>query len=288
MEFPPEDDQADLALTARMLSVEELEARTKELLLEQAVTLSSIPDLGCFISLRRSANVTSGGRPVDNFEQAHPDNAALAEQVARLFRLDIVGIDFICPDISRSWHEVGGAVCEVNGQPQFTSTRAAIIPQIIAGLVKGRGRIPVVVILAPLPWGEWASRLHESLYAKDIKVGLSLSDGLWLEGEQQSQQLQRSAFTDVQAMQLDSRLQAMVIANNGRAWLQSGLPLDQVDLVISDKSTDPQVLAMLKVAGQPTCCRVNQLLKSSSVSGPQSSQPLAKMVAEHINTLIKI
>ena len=36
MEFPPEDDQGDLALTARMLSVEELEARTKELLLEQA------------------------------------------------------------------------------------------------------------------------------------------------------------------------------------------------------------------------------------------------------------
>ena len=237
----------------------------EELLIEQSCKLAEVPLKGCFVRLRRAANISSGGTPIDMTDQVHPDNAALAEQVARLFRLDIAGIDFICPDISRSWREVGGVVCEVNGQPQFTFTRPDTSLTAISGLVKNRGRIPVVVILAELAWGKWAGALQNSLNAHDIKAGLSLADGLWLAGEQQNHkapadsQSQRSvtAFTDTQAMLLNTELQAMVIASDGKAWLQSGVPVDQVDVVISDKNTDPRVLTMLLAAGQPAHWRAS-------------------------------
>jgi cyanophycin synthetase len=255
-------------------------AEAEELLVEQGYTLADTPQKECFVRLRRSANTSSGGTPIDMTSEVHPDNAALAEQVARLFRLDIAGIDLICPDISRSWRELGGVVCEVNGQPQFTLTRPCTVLAAIDGLVAARGRIPVIVILAELAWGEWASSLLDGLSAQGVHTGLSLADGLWLAGEQQRQQRQ-SAFADVQALQLDTSVQAIVVATDAKAWLQNGVPLDQVDLVVSDKNTDPRVLALLTAAGRPTCWRANMPLATGATAAGGLNR-LAQMMAEVI------
>lgn len=254
----------------------------EELLAEQGVALTNIVAVGRFVRLRRAANTSSGGIPRDVFENVHPDNAALAEQVARLFRLDVAGIDFICPDISRSWRDVGGVVCEVNAQPQFSLTRPDTPVAAITGLVKARGRIPVVVIVAELAWGEWANTLHTFLRAKGLNAALSLADGLWLSGQQYNQQ-RRSAFADVQAMQLNTDVQAMVIATDGKAWLNSGVPLDRVDLVVSDKYSDARVMAMLAAAGQPTCWRASQPMLAASTNAPNGLQRLGQMIAEQIS-----
>lgn len=276
------------AMEALVINVE-----AKELIAEQEVSLNTVIAQDCFIRLRRAANTSSGGKPIDQTEQVHPDNALLAEQVAQLFRLDIAGIDFICADITRSWRDVGGVICEVNGQPQFSLSRPDISVNAIRGLVNHQGRVPVVVILAPLLWGEWALQLQDGLVAEGITFGLSLSDGLWL-GDFQQNPMQPQvlpnpnnilAFADVQAMQLNTSLQAMIIATEGKAWLQSGLPLDKVDLVISDKNTDPKVLAMLTAAGRPTCWQASHSL-TAAVSAPENLQPLTKMIAEHVSTLI--
>lgn len=48
-----------------------------------------------------------------------PDNRALAERAARVIGLDIAGVDVLTPDISRPWHEAGGAVYGVCGQPDL-------------------------------------------------------------------------------------------------------------------------------------------------------------------------
>ena len=49
----------------------------------------------------------------------HPDNRALAERVARVIGLDVAGVDVLTTDINRPWHEVGGVVYGVCGQPDF-------------------------------------------------------------------------------------------------------------------------------------------------------------------------
>lgn len=49
-----------------------------------------------------------------------PDNRALVERAARVVGLDIAGVDVLTPDISRPWHEAGGAVYGVCGQPDFS------------------------------------------------------------------------------------------------------------------------------------------------------------------------
>ena len=127
-------------------------ADSVELLAEQGLSPDSVPPVGRPVWLSRTANISSGGTAEDVTGSAHPDNIALAERAARIIGLDIAGIDLICPDISRSWREVGAAICEVNGQPGFRPHWLAdperdINGEILDILFAGRSaRIPTAAI----------------------------------------------------------------------------------------------------------------------------------------------
>ena len=99
------------------LKVLRLDDTARECLTEQGLETNSVPARGRSVWLRRIANVSVGGTAVDVTAEVHPDNRSLAERAARVVGLDIAGIDLLCPDISRSWREVGGAICEINAQP---------------------------------------------------------------------------------------------------------------------------------------------------------------------------
>lgn len=250
-----------------------LNAETNELLLEQGLALGDVPPAGSFVRLRRAANTSLGGRPANvPFEDVHPDNAALALQVARLFRLQLAGVDLITPDISRSWREVGGAVCEVNGQPQFSVTRPDLSGQVVAELVQGDGRVPVVVLLADCGWGVWTQALHTQLSHAGLNAGFVLADGVF-RGADKLATNRRSVFDDVQALLMDTTVDAIVVATNGMEWLPSGMPVDRVDLVIADGTQNHRVLQMLvDAAGQ-----VWRAGLPLSADGPQEADWTARL-----------
>ena len=43
----------------------------------------------------------------------------MAERAVKAIGLDVGGVDFISPDITRSYQEVGGAIVEINAAPGF-------------------------------------------------------------------------------------------------------------------------------------------------------------------------
>lgn len=102
-----------------MLRTLHFDADTVACLAEQGFGPDSVPPDGRALWLARTANISSGGTAQDVTGHIHPDNLALAERAARIIGLDIAGVDFLCPDIGRSWREIGGVICEVNGQPGF-------------------------------------------------------------------------------------------------------------------------------------------------------------------------
>jgi len=107
--------------------------------------LDSVVPIGVSVRLRGAANWSHGGTTQDVSLQAHPDNLELALRAVAALRLDVAGLDLLVPDITRSWRETGGAICEVNAQPQFTvATRHQ---QVLARLVCQKGRIPVVGVM---------------------------------------------------------------------------------------------------------------------------------------------
>ena len=61
----------------------------------------------------------SGGDLEDVTDAVHPDNRALAEDVAKLFGMKLVGMDFICQDVARPWKEQACAILELNSLPSI-------------------------------------------------------------------------------------------------------------------------------------------------------------------------
>jgi cyanophycin synthetase len=113
----------------------------------QGFSMDGVPAEGQIVQLRRAANFALGGNvaPVD---EIHPDNLDLALRAMRLLRLDLAGLDLILPDIARSWHETGGAICEVNAQPFIGEPiRNDYHKLILHTIVPADGRIPVVLVV---------------------------------------------------------------------------------------------------------------------------------------------
>jgi cyanophycin synthetase len=207
-------------------------AEATELLAAQRLDLFSVPAPGHFVRLRRSANISSGGTPTSMMGKVHPDNIALAIRAAAVFRLDFAGIDLITPDVTRSWLEVGGAICEINGQPQFSVMGPQAPRLAIQGLFKGDGRIPIVVILADRPVDELLQAAAQDPGEHALTLGYSTGSGLFI-GEHMVRRGRASAFDDTQALLLNRQVDAVAIVTDGKEWLRTGLPFDRFDLLVA-------------------------------------------------------
>jgi cyanophycin synthetase len=96
-----------------------LEEDAKRTLIRQGLSVNSVPADGQTVLLSSICHLSTGGTAVDVTDVAHPDNIAAAERIARLIGLDICGVDFLHPDVTKSYNEVGGAILEVNQGPSF-------------------------------------------------------------------------------------------------------------------------------------------------------------------------
>ncbi|HEX7115843.1 MAG TPA: acetate--CoA ligase family protein [Steroidobacter sp.] len=211
-----------------------LDEEAEKLLEEQGLTADTVLSEGRFARLRRSSNVSSGGTPVAVTGIMHPDNAELAARAARVFRLDIAGIDMIIPDISRSWREVGGALCEVNGQPQLSITAPHIYDHLFDTLIEGQGRIPTALVLGAGGAEELVQQCVRTLAERKLCVGLSTPAGLFVGGVC-ARSGRRSPFADALSLLVDPEVDAVVVVADGMEFLSTGLPFDRFDvLAIAD------------------------------------------------------
>lgn len=219
------------------------------LLLKQGADAQTVLQQGQFLRLRRTANVASGGQPVAVHERVHPDNARLAVRAAQALGLDVAGIDLLIEDVSRSWRDCGSnvAICEVNGQPNLGQTTAAhLYGQILGKLVKGRGRVPCVLILGAAAPEVWLSAFEAAFQAQGLCVGLSGPQGVSLGGEVLSK-----GFVPLHAagvmLALNRQVDAMVMAITENSLHQTGLPWPRYDaLVLAGK----QLPAMAQADGR--------------------------------------
>jgi cyanophycin synthetase len=133
-------------------------------------------------------------------------------------RIDIAGVDLLLPDISYSWKETGGAICEVNGQPQFSHQVAH--RTILDKLLKNKGRIPIVGLSSELMSQKMLSGLVEEIH----RIGFKLM-------------VVRDLTSFRQAL-LSPAVDAIVwvITSAPSPW--EGMPVDRLDLLI-EPTTSP-------------------------------------------------
>jgi cyanophycin synthetase len=204
-------------------------------LTEQGLAPESIPAAGRFVRLRRTANISTGGTAEDVTGCIHPDNRFLAERAARVIGLDIAGVDFLCPDISRSWREVGGAICEVNAQPGFrphwlSDPGRDINGEIIDWLFRDKpARIPTAAITGTNGKSTVARMLHHIWLTSGITAGVCTTNGVWI-GEELVSDKNLSGYPGGRILLEDPAVEAAVIELPRKGLILFGHPCDRYDV----------------------------------------------------------
>lgn len=170
----------------------DLDEAAEHLLAQSGLTSDSIPDPGEVVILRPTANLSTGGTAIDRTDEIHPENALIARRAAQIVGLDIAGIDFVCPDITRSVHETGGGIIEVNAGPGFRMhlepfqgrPRNVARPVLDLLFPKGsRGRVPIFAITGTNGKSTTGRMLAQVLQDAGLVVGLTSTTGIYLNGE---------------------------------------------------------------------------------------------------------
>lgn len=102
---------------AHVLAPIKVDEITQKILSEKQLALDSVLPAGEVLYLKETANISGGGTATDVTDEVHPFNVFMAERIARLFRLDICGIDLMMTDVSAPLSRDTGAVIEVNAGP---------------------------------------------------------------------------------------------------------------------------------------------------------------------------
>ncbi|MBU0976343.1 MAG: hypothetical protein ABIE03_07325 [Patescibacteria group bacterium] len=91
-----------------------------EFLQENGLDLSSVPEKGATILLRKNCNMNTGGETTRmDTASIHLDNMALFTSVVSTLGLTFAGVDFITPDLNKSYKTSRSIINEVNRAPQL-------------------------------------------------------------------------------------------------------------------------------------------------------------------------
>jgi cyanophycin synthetase len=163
----------------------------RRLLALAGLTLDSVPAAGQVVYLRSTGNLSTGGTAIDMTDAIHEDNRLMAERAVKAIGLDVGGVDFICPDITRSHREVGGAIVEINAAPGFRMHLSPTEgkPRDVAGPVidmlfpRGtRFRIPIAAITGTNGKTTTTRMVGHILKLSGHKVGMATTDGVYIDG----------------------------------------------------------------------------------------------------------
>jgi cyanophycin synthetase len=177
----------------KILTRIQVDSQTHEVLSSQGLTLDDIPADGQFVQLKLTANMSTGGTSIDRTDEIHPDNVEIALEAAMVVGLDVAGIDFITPDISRSVHEAGGSIVEINAAPGFrmhthpTEGLPRQVGHAVVDMLFPNGTpasIPIIAVTGT-NGKTTTTRMIAHIMQKDGRtVGMTTSDGIYVNGTQ--------------------------------------------------------------------------------------------------------
>lgn len=191
----------------------------------RGVSLTSVLPDGEALLLRTTANISTGGVSVDVTDTVHPDNAEMAVCAAEAIGLDVAGIDFLTPDIAKSYKEVGGGIVEVNTRPAPRSHLWPIegAPRDVGGAVLDTmfedgdaGVVPLAAVVGDAPIADAvAARLTDLLSICGRHAAL-VSSGAGA-----------GAGDDLRRRLRDHRVEAVVLRLPSDDVVEKGLVVDQ-------------------------------------------------------------
>lgn len=176
----------------KVLTRLELDAQAERMLAKRGYDRNSVPPAGEVVYLRATANLSTGGTAIDVTDVIHPDNRQMAIRAIRAIGLDVGGVDFLTADITRSYKDVGGGICEVNAAPGFRMHVAPSEgkPRDAAGPVMdmlfppgAQATIPICAITGTNGKTTTSRMVAHILKLAGHRVGLATTDGVYIDGD---------------------------------------------------------------------------------------------------------
>ena len=173
----------------KVLTRLEFDEQANRLLSDANLTPESILKDGKVFYLRTTANLSTGGTAIDVTDTCHPDNRDMAERAIKAVGLDVGGVDFLIDDITQSYKEIGGGICEVNAAPGFRMHVAPSEgqPRDVAGAVMDMlfpeatpRRIPIASITGTNGKTTTSRMVSHILKSAGRTVGLTTTDGIYV------------------------------------------------------------------------------------------------------------
>ncbi len=175
----------------KVLTRLEFDHQAQRLLAEMGYDENTVPAAKEVVYLRTTANLSTGGTAIDVTDIVHPANREMAIRAIEAIGLDVGGVDFITSDISRSYRETGGAICEVNAGPGFRMHVAPSegTPRDVAGPVidmmfppDSPSRIPIASVTGTNGKTTTTRMLAHILKLHGYTVGMTSTDGVYIDG----------------------------------------------------------------------------------------------------------
>ncbi len=103
----------------KTLTEVEVNYMTKRILKQKDYDLDTVLPEGEKLRLKSTANLSAGGTATDVTDSVHPKNKLIAERIADIIGLDIMGIDLIISDLKEPLDQCNCGIIEVNAAPGF-------------------------------------------------------------------------------------------------------------------------------------------------------------------------
>jgi cyanophycin synthetase len=211
----------------------------------QGYAPESIPPEGKEVLIQRNGNVA-----FDVTDLVHPDVAATVSLAARIVGLDIAGVDLVAEDISRPLAEQRGAIVEVNAGPGLLMhlKPASGEPRPIGNAIVNslfaaddNGRIPIIGITGTHGKTTVAWMIARLLHLAGKYVGLTCSDGLYLD-QRQVEKGDRATWSSAHKVLLNRSVDAAVLVNSAASILSEGLAYDRCQVGVVTNITGAEGL----------------------------------------------
>jgi cyanophycin synthetase len=222
----------------KVLTRLELDHQADRLLAKLGYDHQTVPAKDEVVFLRSTANLSTGGTAIDVTDVIHPDNREMAIRAIKAIGLDIGGVDFLTRDITESYREAGGGICEVNAGPGFRMHVAPSegTPRDVAGPVIDMlfpadkpSRIPIAAVTGTNGKTTTSRMLAHILKMSGLTVGLTSTDGVYIDGKL-SVSGDMTGPVSAQMILRDPSVDAAVMETARGGILRSGLGFHECDV----------------------------------------------------------
>jgi len=219
---------------------------TKKILEEHGLTLDSVLPKDEALVLKDIANTKTGGTAEDVTDRVHPETKFMVERIAKLFNLDICGIDIIASSIEAPLTREIGAIIEINAGPglrmhsnpqkgKARNVAAPIIDMLMP--TEADARIPIVAVTGTN--GKTTTTRLIAHIAKQVGYtpGYCTTEGIYIDTHL-TYEGDCTGFKSAQDVLFDPNVNFAVLECARGGILKSGLGFNRCDISIITNITE--------------------------------------------------